>query len=98
MRKLVGITFAMVMFFGSISPAMALTLLPVQPSEEYGDDKEDWYMQDPKSLRAQIEQGFKNLQCQNESHVLVERTNGKLACVFESTSEKLGWKILTIYS
>jgi len=33
-------------------------------------------------------------QCNNPSHVLVERTNKKLACVYERTAEKMGWKII----
>ena len=48
-------------------------------------------------LQSQIEQGIETekLHCDNKSLLLVQRTNGKLACVTEKTSEKLGWEILT---
>ncbi len=32
--------------------------------------------------------------CSNSLHVLTERTNGNLACVYSSTAEKLGWKLI----
>ncbi len=32
--------------------------------------------------------------CSNSLHVLTERTNGNLACVYPSTAEKLGWKLI----
>lgn len=35
------------------------------------------------------------LSCTNSSHVLVMRTNGKVACVSESMSEKKEWKIIS---
>ena len=31
-----------------------------------------------------------------EQHVLAERSNGKYACVYESTAEKLGWTVITV--
>lgn len=47
-------------------------------------------------LRVQLEQGLETnqIECENSNHVLVERTNGKLACVNESTAQKLGWEII----
>jgi len=47
-------------------------------------------------LREQLEQGLEidQIQCGNPNHTLVERSNGKLACVTEKTSEKLGWEII----
>ena len=39
--------------------------------------------------------GFSELiQCNNPKHVLVERSENRLACVYESTAAKLGWKII----
>jgi len=32
--------------------------------------------------------------CQDDSHVLVERTNNNLACVFLTTAEKLQWELV----
>lgn len=37
----------------------------------------------------------KDIICLNDSHVLVQRTNDKLACVYEVTAEKLDWKIIS---
>ena len=31
-----------------------------------------------------------------EQHVLAERSNGKYACVYKSTAEKLGWTVITV--
>ena len=47
-------------------------------------------------LRVQLEQGIEidQLQCNNDSHVLVQRSNGSPACVSERTAERTGWKIL----
>jgi len=71
MKKLLGISLALVMLIGSV---------PLGFSE---------------SLRVQLEQGMEidQLQCNNPDHVLVLRTNGKLACVTEKMSERLGWEI-----
>jgi|APSaa5957512535_1039671.scaffolds.fasta_scaffold112426_1 hypothetical protein len=46
-------------------------------------------------LRVQLEEGIETdqLQCDNIDHVLVLRTNGKMACVTEKTFEKMNWKI-----
>ncbi len=40
--------------------------------------------------------GFSNelKQCNNPDHLLVQRTNGKLACVSEKTVERTGWEII----
>ena len=48
------------------------------------------------SLKHQISDKtlIKDIKCQNDSHVLVERTNGKLACVFSDTFEKFDWKLV----
>ncbi len=103
MKKLLGIILAMVMVIGSISPAMAYYIddPDFDPWKEenrvdldYGDNKRDWYMQHPKSLLIQLEQGIKDPQCSNPDHVLVFRTHGKLACVFESTADKKNWQIM----
>ena len=74
MRKLVGMTLAIVMLSGSI---------PLGFSEP---------------LRVQLEAGIETnqLQCDNDSHVLVQRTNGNLACVSEKSAERTGWKIIKI--
>ena len=41
--------------------------------------------------------GFSELtHCNNPDHMLVERTNGNLACVSERTAEKLGWEIILL--
>ena len=47
-------------------------------------------------LRVQLEQGIETnqIQCDNSDHVLVQRTNGKLACVSEGTAEKMSWEIV----
>jgi len=72
MKKLLGISLALVMLLGSV---------PFGFSEP---------------LKVQLEQELEinQIQCNNPNHVLVERTNGKLACVYESTAEKLNWKII----
>ena len=48
------------------------------------------------SLKQQIddELPIDKILCRNNSHFLVERENGKLACVYESTAKKLNWKLL----
>ena len=47
-------------------------------------------------LRVQLEQGIEtnDIQCDGTNHVLVQRTNGKLACVSEGTAEKMSWEIV----
>ena len=46
------------------------------------------------SLKHQIENAIPidDITCKNEDHLLVERTNEKLSCVYLSTAEKLDWK------
>ena len=46
------------------------------------------------SLKHQIKNiiPIDDITCKNESHLLVERTNEKLACVYLNTAEKLDWK------
>jgi len=74
MKKLLGISLALVMLIGSV---------PLGFSEP---------------LRVQLEQGIEteNIQCDNPNHVLVQRTNGKLACVTERSAERTGWEIVSI--
>ena len=47
-------------------------------------------------LKVQLEQGIETnqIQCDNPNHVLVLRTNGKLACVSIKNAEKLNWEIV----
>ena len=50
----------------------------------------------PEPLRVQVKRGtaIENLQCQNDSHLLILGTNENIACVTYSTGEKLierGW-------
>lgn len=49
-----------------------------------------------ESLKQQINENLpKNeILCKDNSHVLVERTNEKLACVYESTAKKFDWKLV----
>ena len=49
-------------------------------------------------INQQLEQGIEidQLQCSNDSHLLVQRTNGNLACVTERTAERTGWEIIEI--
>ena len=72
MKKLLGISLALVMLIGSV---------PLGYSEP---------------LRVQLEQGIETdqIQCNNPNYVLVQRTNGKMACVTERTAEKTGWEII----
>lgn len=74
MKKLLGISLALVMLVGSV---------PLGFSEP---------------LRVQLEQGIETnqIQCDNDSHVLVERDNGQLACITEKSAKKLNWKITPI--
>lgn len=47
------------------------------------------------SLKQQINENlsFNEILCQNHNHVLAERNNGKLSCVYYETAEKLNWTI-----
>ncbi len=47
-------------------------------------------------LRVQLESGLETnqIQCDNSSHVLVQRTNGKLACISEKSAERMNWEII----
>jgi len=47
-------------------------------------------------IKVQIEQGIETdqLQCDNDSHVLVQRNNGNMACVSERTADRMGWEII----
>ena len=73
MKKLLGISLALVMLIGSV---------PLGFSEP---------------LRVQLEQGIETdqIQCDNPNHVLVQRSNGNMACVTERTAEKTGWEKIT---
>jgi len=46
------------------------------------------------TLKQQIENNMsaQEIECSNNKHVLFERPNGKLSCVYPSTAEKLNWK------
>ncbi len=48
------------------------------------------------SLKTQIENNLhiKEIECKNELQILTERPNGKLACVFSETAEKLNWQVI----
>lgn len=48
-------------------------------------------------LRVQLEQGIEidQIQCNNSNHVLVLRTNGNVACVTETSAEKMNWEIIS---
>ena len=48
------------------------------------------------SLKHQLENNvpLDEIECKNKSHILTERPNEKLACVYESTSEKLHWNMV----
>jgi len=48
------------------------------------------------SLKAQLADNIpqEKITCSSSLHVLTERTNGNLACVYSSTAEKLGWKLI----
>lgn len=48
------------------------------------------------SLKQQIENKMSvdEIECKNEKHILVERVNEQLACVYPFTAEQLGWKII----
>lgn len=48
------------------------------------------------SLKQQIDNdiAINEILCRNNSHVLVERINGKLACVYPTTAEKLNWELV----
>ncbi len=47
------------------------------------------------SLKTQIDmsRALPNITCPNQDHVLIERPNGKLACITNHTVEKTGWHI-----
>ena len=48
------------------------------------------------SLKQQLENNMTldEIECRNEKHILVERIRDQLACVYPTTAEKLGWKII----
>ena len=50
-------------------------------------------------LKVQLENNtsLENIQCNNDSHVLVIRTNGNYACVSEKTALKTGWETVQDY-
>ena len=50
----------------------------------------------PVTLKQQLTDNIplEKILCSSSLHVLTERTNGNLACVFASTAEKLGWKLI----
>ena len=48
------------------------------------------------SLKQQLENNMSadEIECRNNKHVLVERPNEQLACVYPESAEKLNWKII----
>ncbi|MGY5146573.1 MAG: hypothetical protein ACW9W4_01030 [Candidatus Nitrosopumilus sp. bin_7KS] len=48
------------------------------------------------SLKQQIEQktSITEITCPNPEHVLTQRPNSNLACIFPETQEKLNWQII----
>lgn len=63
--------------------------------EPFNDYYELFHINKEKSLKQQIENNFSfnEILCPNNNHVLAERTNGKLSCVYYETAEKLNWTI-----
>jgi hypothetical protein len=51
---------------------------------------------DALSPMKQLEYGIliNDIECKNDIHVLAKRPNDKIACIYETTAEKLGWKII----
>ncbi len=51
---------------------------------------------DPPSLKQQISNNIDmhEIKCPNPDHVLTQRPNSNLACVYESTAEKLDWQLI----
>ncbi len=49
------------------------------------------------SLKQQIENNMSvdEIECRNNNHVLVLRSNDELACVYPQSAEKLNWEIVT---
>lgn len=52
------------------------------------------------SLKQQLEDNTpkEKITCSSSFHVLAERPNGELACVYPSTAVKLGWHMLNAYT
>ena len=48
------------------------------------------------TLKQQIQNNMvaNEIECNNNKHVLAERNNGKLSCVYQGTAEKFNWVIL----
>ena len=48
------------------------------------------------TLKQQIQNNMtvEEIECRNNKHVLTERPNGKLTCVFPETAQKLNWSII----
>ena len=96
MKKLLGISLAMVMLIGSVplgfSEPMNLTDgMAITDSVEINKHTV------PKSLYKQIQSGVSQneLVCANTNHVLAERSNGNLACVSERTADRMNWQKVT---
>ncbi|MCV0367670.1 MAG: hypothetical protein K5798_10475 [Nitrosopumilus sp.] len=53
-------------------------------------------MPPPPSLKQQIADNVSmfEIKCPNPEHVLTQRPNSSLACVFPETQEKLNWQIV----
>ena len=73
-------------------------LIPMIVHEAYakciGNDDECYGSPIIPPLKFQFQYfALPDITCPNQDHVLVERPNGKLACVTDSTAEKAGWHI-----
>ena len=71
-------------------------ILGTPPVKFSSDGGEILIIQPDASLKSQISTGVspEEIKCFNLDHVLVQRTNVKLACVESATAEKLGWKLI----
>ena len=56
----------------------------------------DFVVIEKPSLKQQIADKtlINDIECKNDSHVLVKRTNDKLACVYSDTVQKFDWKLI----
>ena len=74
-----------------LESGLELFLIPKTTNSYLIIDKKIPYTSLKKQLQEKVE--FDELQCNNPDHVLVERTNEKLACVTEKAAERFGWEI-----
>ena len=69
-----------------LSVSLAVVMIAGSMPLSFGDSL---YSQQKKGL------GMDDVTCANNSHVLVMRTNGNLACVTEKSADRMNWKIIT---